>query len=182
MFHEDSTHDDSNLDSTRKLKLVIPDIFITFLETNHFFFRNLLFCSTIVEWNKLDINIRNSKSGSVFQKTLPKCVRPTRNCPFDCNNPKAVTYNKRQSLSHLRGDLFQHRFLDKLNPFYNCRSEVETSTLYLLQYPVCQNESRTLLPKVKNIAFAFQRKPILFLQKSLLTAILLLIMSHIRYK
>ena len=103
---------------------------VLFSKQNNFF---PMFCSTIAEWNKLDINSRNSKSWSVFfKKVLPKCVLPTPHGTFDCNNPKAVTFNTRPTLNlgHLPSDLFQHRFQD--NPFGNCESDVEKSTLFTL--------------------------------------------------
>ena len=41
---------------------------ITPFQTKHNFFRNSFFPSTVIEWNKLDHNVRSPASVSVFKK------------------------------------------------------------------------------------------------------------------
>ena len=43
---------------------------ILFLKTRHTFLKNSFFSSTIIEWNKLGHNIRNSSSFKIFRKSI----------------------------------------------------------------------------------------------------------------
>ena len=47
---------------------------IPLLKTRHNFFKNSFFPSTIIEWNKLDHNIRNSSSVNIFRKGILKIL------------------------------------------------------------------------------------------------------------
>ena len=49
--------------------------------------KNSFFLSTIIEQNKLDSNIRNSKSLVLFKKRTLAFVRPSANSTFHCHNP-----------------------------------------------------------------------------------------------
>ena len=75
--------------------------------------------STIIEWNKLDYNIRNSSSFNIFRKSILKFIRPSGNSFFNCHNPKEIKFitRLRLGLSHLREHKFKHSFPDFLNPF-----------------------------------------------------------------
>ena len=42
----------------------------SFFETRHNFLKNSFFASTIVEWNNIDQNIRNSSSLNIFRNSL----------------------------------------------------------------------------------------------------------------
>ena len=55
---------------------------ILFFKTKHTFFKNSFFPSTIIEWNKLDHNIRNSSSLNIFRKSILKLIRPSANSFF----------------------------------------------------------------------------------------------------
>ena len=52
---------------------------IPFFKTRHTFLKNSFFPSTIIEWNKLDHNIRNSSSFNIFRKSILKFIRPSAN-------------------------------------------------------------------------------------------------------
>ena len=58
---------------------------IPFFKTRHTFFKNSFFPSTIIEWNKLDHNIRNSSSFNIFRKNILKFIRPSANSLFNCH-------------------------------------------------------------------------------------------------
>ena len=45
----------------------------------HNFFRNSFFPSTVIEWNNLDLKIRNSETFSAFKKSILKFIRPSLN-------------------------------------------------------------------------------------------------------
>ena len=61
--------------------------YIPCFNTKYNFFRNSFFPSTLVEWNNLDINIRNSESYATFKKSILRFIRPSENPIFNCHNP-----------------------------------------------------------------------------------------------
>ena len=56
---------------------------IPLFNVKHEYFRNSFFPSTVIEWNKLDNNIRNSESVSAFNKQILKFIRPIPNSMFN---------------------------------------------------------------------------------------------------
>ena len=126
---------------------------ITPFHTKHNFFKNSFFPSTVIEWNKLDPNLRSAASLSVFKKNLLKFIRPSPNSVFNCHNCKGIKYltRLRLCLSHLREHKFKHNFQDTLNPFCSCGLDVETNTHFFLYCPLFTNQRRTLLSTVKDI-------------------------------
>ena len=52
---------------------------ISLFNVKHEYFRNSFFPATVIEWNKLDNNIRNSESVSAFTKKILKFIRPSPN-------------------------------------------------------------------------------------------------------
>ena len=98
-------------------------------------FKNAFFPSTIIEWNNLDLKIKNSESIKTFKKRILSFIRPSPNSTFNCHNPKGIKLllQLRLGLCHLREHKFKHSFQDSFNPFCSCgRGEVETSSHYLL--------------------------------------------------
>ena len=126
---------------------------IPFFKTRHTFFKNSFFPSTIIEWNKLDHNIRNSSSFNIFRKSILKFIRPSANRFFDCHNPKGIKFitRLRLDLSHLREQKFKHSFQDSLNPFCSCGLDIESTVHFLLHCPTHITERRTLLSAIENI-------------------------------
>ena len=59
-------------------------------KSKHNFFKNSFFSSTISEWNKLDLSLRNSESFLTFKKNILQFIRPTCNTVYDCHNPKGI--------------------------------------------------------------------------------------------
>ena len=52
---------------------------IPLIKTKHNFFKNYFFPSAIIEWNNLDLNLRNSKSISVFTEKILNFIRSSPN-------------------------------------------------------------------------------------------------------
>ena len=81
---------------------------IPHINVKHQFFKNSYFPSTIIEWKKLDSNIRNSEKLQIFKSKILRFIRPTTNSIFGCHNPIGVKLLTRLQLglSHLR----KHKF------------------------------------------------------------------------
>ena len=81
-------------------------------KVRHNFFKNSFFPSVISEWNKLDLEIRNSASLEIFKKHLLNFIRPNSSNAFNINNPlglKLLT-RLRTGFSHLKEHKFKHNF------------------------------------------------------------------------
>ena len=125
---------------------------IPFFKTRHTFLKNSFFPSTIIEWNKLDHNIRNSSSFNIFRKSILKFIRPSANSLFNCHNPKEIKFitRLRLGLSYLREHKFKHSFKDSLNPSCSCGLDIESTAHFLLHCPRYIIERRTLLSALVN--------------------------------
>ena len=125
---------------------------IPHINVKHQFFKNSYFPSTIIEWKKLDSNIRNSETLNIFKSKILKFIRPTADSIFGCHNPIGVTLltRPRLGLSRLRKHKFKHSFQDTLNPLCSCGKEVETTFHFLLSCPNYSDERLTLLSKIRN--------------------------------
>ena len=117
----------------------------------------MLFPSTIIEWNKLDPDLRNSDSFSAFKKSILNFIRPSPNSIFNCHNPKALKFITRAGLglSHLRHHKFKDNFQDSLNPLCNYGLITETTSHYLLHCPLFADERKTFLSNMKSINHKF---------------------------
>ena len=116
------------------------------------YFKNSFFPSTVIEWNKLNSNIRNSESLVLFKKRILVFIRPSTNSTFQCYNPEDLKLIARLSLrlSHLRFHKYKHSFKDTLNPICNCGT-VETIVHYFLHCPNFLNERLTFFDKLQSI-------------------------------
>ena len=87
--------------------LVIPQFKI-----RNNFFLNSFFPSALVEWNKLDSDIRNSPSYSTFKKKILNFIRPCSNDIFNVSHPKGLIFltRLRADLSHLSEHKFKQFF------------------------------------------------------------------------
>ena len=94
--------------------------------TRHNFFKNSFFQSTVIEWNKLDPNLRSITSLSVSKKNLLKFIRPSPNSVFNCHNCKGIKYLTRLplGLSQLHEHKFKLSFQNNQNPFCSCALDV----------------------------------------------------------
>ena len=50
----------------------------------------ILFPSTVSEWNNLDLKMRNSETCSTFKKNICKFIRPSSNSIFNCHSPNGM--------------------------------------------------------------------------------------------
>ena len=127
--------------------------YIPCFNTRHSFFRNSFFPSILIEWNNLDINIRNSESYAIFKKSILRFIRPSENPIFNCHNSGGIKLITRLRLgfSHLREHKFIHNFQDTLNPICSCGENIETTTHNLLHCPNYLNERMTLWNNLQNI-------------------------------
>ena len=80
-------------------------------------------------------------------------IGPSPNSVFNCHDPKGVKLlaRLRLGLSHLYDHKFKHRFQDPLNPICNCGTNVETTTHYLLHWPLFSDERLFLINRIRNI-------------------------------
>ena len=126
---------------------------IPLFNVKHEYFRNSFFPSTVIEWNKLDNNIRNSESVSAFKKQILKFIRPSPNSTFNVHNPHGIKLltRLRVGLSHLREHKFRHNFQDSLDPFCNCGRHIETTIHFFLHCSNYSNQRKTLFEKISNI-------------------------------
>ena len=62
------------------------------MNIEHNFFKNILFPSTIIDWNKLGAVIRKSTGFDSFKVKILKFIRPALNSVFQCHNPKEIKY------------------------------------------------------------------------------------------
>ena len=63
---------------------------IPLIKIKHDFFKNTFFPYAIIEWNKLDPDIRNSESLSIFRSNIFKFIRPTPRSFFNCYHHKGI--------------------------------------------------------------------------------------------
>ena len=91
-------------------------------------FKYSFFPYTVVEWNKLDVTVRNAKSLLFFKNSLSKIGKPIQNSIFKIHDPLGIKFltRLRLGLSHLNEHRFRHNFQDCLNPLCSCSLEVES--------------------------------------------------------
>ena len=63
---------------------------VPLFNVKHDYFKNSFFPSTVIEWNKLDSNIRNSESLAIFKKRILAFIRPCANSTFQYHSPKGL--------------------------------------------------------------------------------------------
>ena len=76
------------------------------------FFKNSFLPFTLTEWNKLDSDIKNIDSHTMFSKKLLTSVRPLGNDTYGIYDPLVVILLNRLRLgfNHLREHKFGHNF------------------------------------------------------------------------
>ena len=81
---------------------------ISLFNIKHNFYKNYFFPSSIIEWNNLDPNLRNSENFGIFKNNILEFIRPKPNSFFNCCNLKRIRLitRLRLELSHLR----EHKF------------------------------------------------------------------------
>ena len=100
-------------------------------------FKYSFFPYTIVEYNRLDHTLRNSKSYNIFKNLLLKIGRPMPKPTFNIHNPlglKLLT-RFRLRLSHLNEHKFNYNYEDCINLLCSCSLEVESTVLFFPALP-----------------------------------------------
>ena len=99
----------------------------------------------------IDLDVRKSKSYTIFQNTLLKLGRPNECAIWSVNNPvrlKLLT-RLRLSLSHLNEHRFQPNSQNYINPLCSSSLEIESTAHFLVH---CHHYTNTCLTLVNNIA------------------------------
>ena len=91
----------------------------------HDFFKNSFFPSTVIEWNKIDKNIRKSEVLISLKKAFENLYGYLKTV-YSCHNPKGIKLLTRLRVrqSHLREHKFKHSFQDTLNPITNFGEDI----------------------------------------------------------
>ena len=107
------------------------------IKVRHDYFKNSFFPSAITEWNKLDLNIRNSASLNTFKKKLLNFIQPCVNSIFDIHIPLGIKLLRRLHLgfSHLHQHKFRQCFQDILNPLCECGKDIESTMHFFSTAP-----------------------------------------------
>ena len=136
-------------------------------KAKHNLFGDSFIPPVVIEWNKLDLNIRNSESLNVFKNSLLKFIRPPGNSVFSCHNLRGVKLltRLRLGLSHLREHKFKHGFQDTIKLICSCGNDIETSAHFLLHCPHDSNERLTFLNTIRTLIGTFSIKMICKLLK-----------------
>ena len=115
-------------------------------------FKNSFFPYTIVEWNKLDLNIRKSKSYAIFRNALLKIGRPIQCSVYRIHNPMGLKLltRLRLGLSHLNEHRFNRNFQSCINPSCSCSLAIELTTHFLLHCHHFSNIRSTLLNSIND--------------------------------
>ena len=90
-----------------------------------------------MKWNKLEPEIRNLPSLSLFKKSLTQLYRPNPKPVFNLHNPYGIKLlsRLRLGLSHLNEHLSRHKFLG-VDPFCKCQTNSKENTVhFILQCP-----------------------------------------------
>ena len=100
----------------RSLYNIRTVIYLPVVNTIHSFFESSFFPSTIIEWNKLDINVHYSRSLFIFKKHILQFIRPFSNSVYNPHNRKDIILmtRLRLGLSHLREHTFNTVFKIRL--------------------------------------------------------------------
>ena len=72
---------------------------VLLFNVKHDNFKNSFFPSTVIEWNKLHSNIRNSESLALFKKRILAFIRPFANSTFQYHNPNCKVTARVKSTS-----------------------------------------------------------------------------------
>ena len=114
--------------------------------------------------------MRNNDSLNVFKLSLLKFVRPVAKSVFKINNSYGLKLLTRLhlGLSRLRYHKFRHNFQDCINSICVCGLEIETTTHFLLRYPIFQSARQSLLTNIKKIDESTLKKHDKLITKTLL--------------
>ena len=128
-------------------------IIFLYLKSSIITLETLFFPSSIVEWNKLSREVRNSEIIRIFKKRFLKLNRPSPNSIFDIYNPYGTKLlnRLRLGLSHLNEHKFKQGFNDTINPICICGGDIESINHFFLHCPEYCEVRQTLYEKIQSI-------------------------------
>ena len=99
-------------------------------------FKYSYFPHIILEWNKLDMQIRRSESFLSFENSLLNIDRPTAKPTYNLHNSIGLKYltRLRLGLNYFKEHKFKQDFQDCVNPLCSCSLEIESPSDYFLHY------------------------------------------------
>ena len=97
-------------------------------------FKSTFYPNCLSEWEKLDPEIRGSRSVNVFKKQLLGLIRPPSKSVYGIHDPKllSILTQLRVGLSKLNFHKFKHNFSDTLNPLCLINDGIEDTEHFLL--------------------------------------------------
>ena len=110
---------------------------ITPFKVRHNFFKNSFFPTVIIEWKKLDLEIRNSGFQEIFKKNLLNFIRRNSNNVRNINNSLELKFLTRLRIgfSHIKEHKFKHNFQDSVDPLCSCGNDIESTVHFFLYCP-----------------------------------------------
>ena len=116
-------------------------------------FKYSYFPHTILERNKLDVQIRRSESFLSFKNFLLKIGRPIAKPTYNIYNPIGLKFltRLRLGLSHFNEHKFKHNFQDCINPLCSCSLEIESLSHFPLHCHHFTNIRATLLDDLLSV-------------------------------
>ena len=102
---------------------------IPLVRVNKNYFMNTFFPSTIPEWNKLDLSIRNSTNLNIFKGRLFQFVKLLENSAYTCHNPKGIKYKTEPWYQSSSYHKFKLGFLDDV-------AAAQQSVLFITSFTV----------------------------------------------
>ena len=120
-------------------------------------FRSSFYPNSLLEWNRLDPEIRESPSLSIFKKKLLLKIRPVYNSVYGIYNPKGVSFltQLRVGLSKLNYHKFRHNFADTMSPMCPANDGIEDTEHFLLLCHAFNDHRRSLLAGVGAVLNAY---------------------------
>ena len=115
-------------------------------------YRASFFPYCVIEWNKLDRNLRDLPTVKQFKNALLAFLKPKITQIYSVLDNKGVIFlnRLRMGFSHLREHKFRHNFQDTQDPLCSCQvnSAVETTEHFLMHCSVYANVRRTMFDRL----------------------------------
>ena len=94
-------------------------------------FQNSFLPFTISEWNKLDPDVRNVETYSLFRENLLAFITLIENSICSIYDPLGIKllHRLRLGVSHL----LKYNFADTVNPLCSCYLEIESTEYYIIR-------------------------------------------------
>ena len=116
-------------------------------------FKSSFYSNCLLEWDRLDQDIRQSNSLAIFKRRLLSIIRPPAKSIFGIQNPRGLSIltRLRVGLSKLNFHKFKHNFNDTMNPLCPMNDGVEECEYYFLLCHMYDDIRRDLLKGVNAI-------------------------------